>query len=95
MQNPVGKTDASGSFIRNNGRIVLDSPEKVSIDDIWESIKSTFKIPFSDSPDIYKKFIGGVGPNISVPKIYVPQIDFGINLHVNIQPIHFSTGLVA
>ncbi|GFI23088.1 hypothetical protein IMSAGC011_01865 [Lachnospiraceae bacterium] len=95
MQNPVGKTDASGSFIRNNGRIVLDSPEKVSIDDIWASIKSTFKIPFSDSPDIYKKFIGGVGPNISVPKIYVPQINLRVNLQINIQPIHFSAGLVA
>lgn len=93
--NPVGKTDANGNFIRSNGRIVLDDPEKVSIDDIWSSAKDMFKLPLSDFPDLLKKFTGGKGPDISVPEIYVPQVNLQVNLNINIQPIPVSAGLAA
>lgn len=94
-QNATAKTDGNGNFIRNNNVIVMDDPEKVSIDDIWSNMKKIFKTPFSDFPKLVDKFTGSKGPDISIPKIYVPPVNVQVNLNINIQPIHIPAGRAA
>ena len=76
---------------------ILDLPKHLSFGDMMKSFNWVDKVSsfWKDGSGIVKKFMGTSNVSISVPKIYVPQINIQVNLNFNIQAINIPAGLAA
>lgn len=76
---------------------ILDLPKHLSFGDMMKSFNWVDKVSsfWKDGSGIVKKFMGTSNVSISIPKIYVPQINIQVNLNFNIRTINIPAGLAA
>ncbi len=104
----VAQKDENGFFVRDQlGQIMFDKSEYISLGDIFSKnlINNLWDLPkllnisdkvinlWEDGSMVIKQFSELSKVNISIPEIYVPQINIEVSL--NIQPINITVGLAA